>query len=385
MYRLQEHAAAALFPEMDKKRYTELRLSIREHGLLNPIVLYQGEILDGRNRYQACIDENVAPRFEDYAGNPFQYAWMVNGERRDLLADQRYLIWTAANELSSEWEAQQVHIREEGNRKRSEATKRQPRTEDGTRLASGPATTSGDTRDYSAETAAKTATAKATASGTNRGTVEKMDLLRRKRADLAEKVRTGEMKPTEALRQMKKDEVAGKVAKLPDGKFRVLYADPPWAYRDERAVDMAATAAKDHYPTMTKAELCALSVEDLAIDDAVLFCWATFPLLETAIEVVKAWGFKYKTALVWFKSRGTFGHYHKANAELVLICTRGSCTPDADKRISQVIQAERGEHSRKPEDFREAIDFLYPHGPRLELFRRGAAPDGWQVWGNEVE
>ena len=92
MYRLQEHAAAALFPEMDKKRYTELRLSIREHGLLNSIVLYQGEILDGRNRYQACIDENVAPRFEDYAGNPFQYAWMVNGEHSRKPEDFREAI-----------------------------------------------------------------------------------------------------------------------------------------------------------------------------------------------------------------------------------------------------------------------------------------------------
>jgi N6-adenosine-specific RNA methylase IME4 len=150
-------------------------------------------------------------------------------------------------------------------------------------------------------------------------------------------------------------------------------------------VDRASSAAGDHYPTMTTDQLKALNVKALAAKDAVLFCWATFPLLPAELEIVKEWGFKYKTAFVWDKGRGSFGHYHTAEVELLLVCTRGSCTPDSDKRENQAQRWERAEHSRKPDAARAMIDRLYPHGPRIELFRRGVAPEGWSVWGNEAD
>ncbi len=115
-----------------------------------------------------------------------------------------------------------------------------------------------------------------------------------------------------------------------------------------------------------------------------LFCWATFPLLPDALKVIAAWGFSYKTAFVWDKGTGAFGHYHNAAAELLVVATRGSCTPDADRREDQVQAYPRGRHSAKPEAFRDLIDRLYPHGPRIELFHRGPAPIGWEVWGNEA-
>jgi N6-adenosine-specific RNA methylase IME4 len=136
---------------------------------------------------------------------------------------------------------------------------------------------------------------------------------------------------------------------------------------------------------MTVAELSALDVKKLAAPDSVLLCWATFPLLPDALEVVKAWGFKYKTAFVWEKNTSPFGHYHKANAELLLVCTRGACTPDIAQRESQVQRFKRTVHSAKPEEWRALIDRLWPHGPRLELFRRGTAPENWDVWGAEVQ
>jgi N6-adenosine-specific RNA methylase IME4 len=114
--------------------------------------------------------------------------------------------------------------------------------------------------------------------------------------------------------------------------------------------------------------------------------WATFPLLPEALEVVKAWGFQYKTAIVWSKQRPNMGHYHTADAELLVIATRGSCTPDVDTRETQVQSIKRvGRHSEKPEAFRELIDRLYPHGRRIELFRRGSTPTGWDAWGNESD
>lgn len=387
---MKDHDAAALFPLMDKDRFAELVQSIREQGLIHPIVLCEGKILDGRNRYRACRDAGVEPRYENYDGDPFAYVWNANGQRRDLTQAQRYLIWTDSIERSATWQEQQAARREEANRKRSDAAKSNNNAAKD-RPENSRANSSGTTVSKPPE---RTSDAKASASHTNRGTVEQADELKRKRPDLATKVQAGEMTLTAARREMKRGETAEKVAALPDGKYRVIYADPPWQYNDERTglgsadgakIDRASTAAKDHYPTMSTADLLALDVRGLTDNDAVLFCWATFPLLPDQLEVVKAWGFKYKTAFVWDKQRGSFGNYHTAEAEILLVCTRGSCTPDADKRESQVQRWPRAEHSRKPDDARAMIDRLYPHGPRIELFRRGDAPDGWHVWGAEAE
>jgi site-specific DNA-methyltransferase (adenine-specific) len=172
---------------------------------------------------------------------------------------------------------------------------------------------------------------------------------------------------------------------LPKGTYRVIYADPPWQYRDTRAGlgDYAETAAEQDYPTMSVEELGQLDVAGLAHADAVLFCWATFPLLPEALRVVAAWRFTYKTAFVWHKPRGSFGHYHKADAELLLLATRGSCTPDTDRRESQVLTAPVAGHSRKPAAARDLVDRLYTDGPRIELFARGPVAAPWIAWGNE--
>lgn len=393
MNQLPEHAAAKIFPLMEPARFKSLVESVRHHGLLNEIVLFNGEILDGRNRFRACNECGVEPRFIEYDGDPYSFVWLTNGERRDLANDQRYLIWEAAVEQSGELQRQVAAIEAEANRKRSEAAKERPREEKGTFQASS-AASSGSTGKTPKHVQAE---AKAEASKTNRGAVERMTKLKKARPDLATKVQQGEMKSTAALREMKKDQVAEKVKALPEGKHRIIYADPPWQYNDERAglgsgdgattgVDRASTAAKDHYPTMSMEELKALEIGSLAADDCVLFCWATFPLLPDQIEVVKAWGFKYKTAFVWQKPQGSFGHYHKADAEVLLVCTRGSCTPDSASKESQIQTFPRDRHSVKPAEIRAMIDRMYVYGPRIELFYRGdAEPEGWRTWGPEAE
>lgn len=201
-----------------------------------------------------------------------------------------------------------------------------------------------------------------------------------------EAVRSGEVKVNEALRGQRKEELIAKAAALPPDQYRVIYADPPWKYGDERTglEGYSDSAAAAQYPTMPLIDICAMKVRDMAAPDSVLFLWATFPLLPDALEVVKAWGFSYKTAFVWDKQRANMGNYHNACAELLIVATRGSCTPELDKRAPQVIAEARGKHSAKPESFRALIDTLYPTGPRIELFRRGEAPEGWTVWGNEA-
>lgn len=163
-----------------------------------------------------------------------------------------------------------------------------------------------------------------------------------------------------------------------DKKYRVVYADPPWSYGDKQNIDGLGGAEK-HYTTMPLKEICEIPVPTQ--DNAVLFIWVTSPMLEDVFAVIKAWGFKYKTSFVWDKVAHNMGHYNSVRHELLLIATKGSCTPDVKKLYDSVVSIERSEHSKKPSQFREMIDVLYPTGDRIELFAREAS-NGWDVWGN---
>jgi len=175
---------------------------------------------------------------------------------------------------------------------------------------------------------------------------------------------------------------------LPEGMFRVIYADPPWAYNDSGVITAndAYGRAVRHYPTMSIGELCALPVRDHVTDDAVLFLWVTAPMLSECWPVIEAWGFTYKTLMVWDKVAHNYGHYVSVRQELLFICTRGSCTPDAPTPMpdSVVVERRSESHSEKPASFRKVIERLYPLGRRLELFGRREV-EGWTVYGNELQ
>jgi N6-adenosine-specific RNA methylase IME4 len=376
---LQHHPAADSFPMMGDKRFQELREDIATHGQREEITLCDGMILDGRNRYKACLELNIKPKTKDYEGDPYAYVWSLNGERRDLPAGQRYQIWKYVQEKSEAWQAEQERIRDEANRKRSEAAKQRERTEQGTFEPVGEQTVPElDSKHPERQ-------AKAAASNTNAGAVARGDKLAKDRPDLAEKVRLGEITETTALREMRKDETMKNIQAFPSDKYRIIYADPPWKYNDSQAGDISEKygPAEKHYPAMSLPELKALNIQEISLENSVLFLWATCPLLEESLELCRAWGFKYKAQFVWDKVKHNWGHYNSVRHELLLICTKGSCTPDNNKLFDSVQTIERGTHSRKPEEFREIIDVLYPAGNRIELFARGEIPEHWDKWGNE--
>lgn len=175
------------------------------------------------------------------------------------------------------------------------------------------------------------------------------------------------------------------------GLFRVLYADPPWSYGSSGPGLDYYGPAERHYEAMPIQGLCELTfddgrpVRDIMEPDSVLFLWVTSPMLEDAFRLISAWGFKYKTSFVWDKVKHNFGHYNSVRHELLLVCTRGSCTPEAEKLTlyDSVVEIERsGKHSEKPEEFRQMIDAMYPNGRRIELFARRDV-EGWESWGSE--
>lgn len=161
--------------------------------------------------------------------------------------------------------------------------------------------------------------------------------------------------------------------------FPLLYVDPPWRY--ERA-STPNRAIENHYPTMDLDEICALDVP--AADDAVLFMWATSPKLAEALTVVEAWGFTYRTCMVWVKDRIGMGYYARQRHELLLVAARGKGqVPHEAHRPDSVHEAPRGEHSAKPDLFYDLLEGMYPHLPKVELFARRQR-DGWASWGNQA-
>lgn len=166
---------------------------------------------------------------------------------------------------------------------------------------------------------------------------------------------------------------------VPTGTYCTLVADPPWRYGNTST----RGAAEDHYPTMSIEELGKLSVEvdEWAAPDCHLYLWATNNFLREAFEVVAAWGFEYKTLLTWVKPQIGMGNYFRARTEHVLFALRGSA-PTARRDISNVVEADRTQHSRKPDAFYDLVEAQSP-GPYLEMFARRRRL-GWDNWGNEA-
>ena len=160
-------------------------------------------------------------------------------------------------------------------------------------------------------------------------------------------------------------------------KYNIIYADPPWKY-DQKSLQ---GAAEHHYSTMSLKELKELPVSELADKDCALFLWATFPQLREALELIEAWGFQYKTvAFVWLKKNKVADSWFYG---ICLFATKGKPKRQS-AGVHQFIISPVEAHSKKPDEARSKIIQLMGDLPRIELFAR-QSPEGWDVWGNEVE
>jgi N6-adenosine-specific RNA methylase IME4 len=164
--------------------------------------------------------------------------------------------------------------------------------------------------------------------------------------------------------------------------YGVIYADPPWRFEPRSRITGMDRAADNHYPTMPLEEIKALPIP--AAPDCVLFLCATAPMLPQALEVMAAWGFTYRTHMVWVKDRTGTGYWVRSRHELLLIGTRGEAPAPApgDQPVS-VVFASVTRHSSKPAEFAAMIERMFPNVPRIELFARVRRP-GWDVWGDEA-
>jgi len=351
----------SLIPALSNEEYCGLEASILADGCRDPLVLWGDILIDGHNRYEICQKHKL----------PYETCTISSiKDRRDAR------IWIRRNAMDKRnLNAYQRSVLSLANESDIAAGAKEKQREAGGPLPQKSAKAPINTRAEVAKDA-----------GVSHDTIAKVKVIEAKAPEeVKERLKRGEVTINRAFldvrRAEKKRRQPGKVDAMPDGKYRVVYADPPWSYGNTGLEEYGH--AEGHYPSMTIAELSEMPVKDLLEDNAVLFLWVTSPLLAECFAVIKAWGFKYKTSFVWDKVKHNFGHYNSVRHEFLLVCTKGSCTPDDKTLFDSVQTIERSKkHSEKPEQFRAIIEKLYATGKRIELFARKQV-DGWDVFGNE--
>lgn len=172
--------------------------------------------------------------------------------------------------------------------------------------------------------------------------------------------------------------------------FGAVLADPPWQFQNRTGKVAPEHKRLTRYPTLTVAEISAIPVWAVAAAQSHLYLWVPNALLREGLEVMSAWGYEYKTNIVWHKVRQDgepdgrgVGFYFRNTTELVLFGVRGNLrTLEPGRRQVNIIKSRKREHSRKPDELYGLIEACSP-GPYLELFARGPRP-GWYQWGNQA-
>lgn len=205
----------------------------------------------------------------------------------------------------------------------------------------------------------------------------------------------------EAKKRTKKNNLPDLYPPLPEKKYDIIYADPPWHYGGKMQFDKSSvakeelnpnrkifiSAAEFKYPTVKTEDLKTMEVDKFAKDDSLLFMWATSPHLTQAISLGEAWGFEYRTvAFIWNKMVHNPGQYTLSNCEMCLVFKRKGGKiprPRGARNVQQLINSPRRAHSMKPDDVREKIHLMFPTQDKIELFARGKFKN-WDEWGLDV-
>lgn len=172
-------------------------------------------------------------------------------------------------------------------------------------------------------------------------------------------------------------------------EFGTILADPPWRFQNRTGKVAPEHSRLTRYPTMSLDEIKELPVSAVAAEKSHLYLWVPNALLPEGIEVLNAWGFKYKSNIIWHKVRKDggpdgrgVGFYFRNTTEVVLFGVRGQLrTLQPGRSQVNIIRTRKQEHSRKPDELYDIVEACSP-GPRLEIFARGMRP-GWKVFGNQ--
>jgi len=391
---MQFHEVANLFPLMTESEMELLVEDIKNNGQRQDILIDKdGKIIDGRNRWFACEKLGIAAQTKtwDGRGSLISLSISLNLSRRHLNSSQRAVLALQILPLLED-DAKQRQRASGGDRK-SEAYKKTL-----TAKNEEPKNYTGEAVEFASKLV-----------GSNRDYLYTAKKLEKQSPNLLNYIKNGEINIREAklictlegeeLQQKVIDKIkegidvrvarakvikdATAIPEFPKGKYRVIYADPPWGNNGNPLPDRISQAS-DIYPTMEIDEICSMPVKDIADDNAVLFLWVVSFHLPNAFKIFESWGFTYKSSIIWHKKHSHWGYYTNISHEILLIATRGSCTPECEKLFNSVASIKRTRHSEKPNHFREMIDTMYPTGNRIELFARKKYKK-WEAYGNQIE
>ena len=373
---LPVHELARRYPELPQDDYEALKEDIKRYGLQVPIVLFNGEVIDGRHRLRACQELGIEPKSEE-VGKTGQRAedivTSLNEHRRHLTEGQRALIAARAASTSlgsnqhtkgmTQGAAAIAQNVSKASVQRAKAVMQKGHTELVQAVERGviDVTNAEKLAGLPQNNQQEIITAIDTNGDVGKQVSSAWKAYKREQIIEANKKRSANNKPLSSV----------------PGRYGVVYADPPWDY---------ISPDKLGYPTMSLADICAMPVPDLAEEDAVLFLWCSASLMREALKVIEDWGFLFKSQAIWDKDVTGTGMHFRVQHEHLFIATRGNPPPSVETaRPSSVLKYKRREHSRKPDEVREMIDAMYPELTKVELFCRGKVPAGWMGWGNEFE
>jgi N6-adenosine-specific RNA methylase IME4 len=377
------HPLSELFPLMQGREFDELVADVKTNGLREPIWIYQGQILDGRNRWRACEQAQLAHRpMREYTGDdPVSFVISLNLHRRHLNESQRADVAAA---LANMRQGERTDIEPSANLQKVSVSKAAELLNVSERSvhSAGKVQREGTPELRTAVQAGRVSVS-AAADIAELPKEQQREIVAKGEKEILEAAKQIRAKKAEERREERIERVAAMAnpsPTLPTQRYPVIYADPPWRYE---FVESESRAIENQYPTMSLDEIRALNVAGMSTDDAILFMWATSPKLAEAMSVLEAWGFTYRSSAVWVKPQLGMGYYFRQQHELLLVATRGSMpAPSPADRPRSVVTADRMEHSAKPAEFAEAIERMYPTLPKIELFCRSPR-EGWAVWGNQ--
>lgn len=400
------HPLADIFPWLEGEALNNLREDIRANGVREPIVFLDGAILDGRNRYMCARDLGLEYPRREFGSDPRDgtdpaaFVVSLNLHRRHLSESQRASVAAKlANMPRGNPDFNSANLR---NSQPSLLAETEPPTPAPMPVAEAAKLLNVSERSVTSARKVQDYGAPELIAALDQGKVAvstAADLATLPKAEQAEVVARGEKEILAAAKSIRAEKAAVRreerldnLAEIAKGnaplsvgvRYPVIYADPPWRYENP-PIGATSRAIENHYPTMTLAEICAMPVGELATEDAILYLWATAPKLQECFEVIDAWGFSYRTNMVWDKVNIGMGYHARNQHELLLICKRGEIPPPAaGTQPSSVYRETRTAHSAKPAFFAEMIEAAYPQLPKIELFSRSPR-EGWAVWGNQAE
>lgn len=370
------HELANLFPLMDESQYSDLVADIKENGLVESIVLHEGKILDGRNRYNACNDAGVEPNFVEYEGeDALSYVISLNLNRRHLNESQRAMIGARLANMKGRRKVDKSdHF---SNKDASEKLN----------VGLGTIKLAKKVQKEGIEDLQKSVEAGkvSVSAASDIATLDKaeQEVIVAKGEDeilkMAKEIRAkkSEIRKAERIADIIKQTEDIKNLDINfDKSYSCIVIDPPWGYGTE--YDPNGRRAANPYPEMTLEQIKDIKLP--TTNDCVLWLWTTHKFMRHSFDIIDTWGFRDVSILTWKKDRIGLGSWLRSQSEFCIMCVKGSPVVNLSNQ-STVIEGKLREHSRKPDEFYSMVDSLCV-GTKLDYFSREQR-NGWDTFGND--